>query len=496
MKINKNLLTPEQVAGILQVHVLTVYSYIRRGKLDAIRLGRSYRIFPKDLERFIESNRINKSGLGTQLDGYSNERGTGEIDMFPSNRRVVVTGMGVISPVGLTVSDMWEALISGKSGINYISHFDPTPFDTKFAAEVKGFDPTMYVSRKEAHRMDRFAQFAVVASLQAREAAGLTIDSSNADDTGVVIGNSVCGLFEVADELKVLNAEGPRRISPILAPTMTGDAPPVQVSLILGAKGPNYSLSSACSSSSDAIGHAYEMIRYGQTKIMVAGGTEAPVIPICIAAFNAARALSTRNSEPQLACRPFDVERDGFVLGEGAAIMILEDLNYALERGAPILAEIIGYSATSDAFHITQPSPNGEGATKALTLALKKAGISPNEVDYINAHGTATQLNDKTETKAIKSVFGESAYRIPISATKSMLGHLLGAAGAIEAIICVLAINSGIIPPTINLTHPDPECDLDYVPNQARKVKIQTAVSNSFGFGGHNSVLIFRQYSK
>ena len=414
--------------------------------------------------------------------------------MLDNHRRVAVTGMGVICPLGLTVSDMWEALIAGRSGVDYISHFDPAPFETKFAAEVKGFDPMVYVSRKEAHRMDRFTQFAVVASLQAVEAAGLTIDDSNAEETGVIIGNSVCGLLKVAEQLKVLSEVGPRKISPILAPTMTGDAAPVQVSLILGAKGPNYSPSSACSSSSDSIGQAYEIIRHGEAKIMVAGGTEAPIMPICIAAFNAARALSTKNEEPQKACRPFDAERDGFVLGEGAATIILEDLSYALERGAPILAEITGYSATSDAFHITQPSPNGEGATKALSLALNKAGVSPNEVDYVNAHGSATVLNDKTETHAIKSVFGESAYRIPISANKSMTGHLLGAAGAIEAIICILAINHGVIPPTLNLTCPDPECDLDYVPNKARSVEVTTAVSNSFGFGGHNSVLIFRRY--
>ncbi len=344
--------------------------------------------------------------------------------------------------------------------------------------------------------MDRFTQFAVAASLQAVEAAGLTIDNSNAEETGVIIGNSVCGLLEVAEQLKVLSETGPRKISPILAPTMTGDAAPVQVSLILGAKGPNYSPSSACSSSSDSIGQAYEAIRHGEAKVMIAGGTEAPIMPICIAAFNAARALSTKNDQPQSACRPFDAERDGFVLGEGAATIILEDLNYALERGAPILAEIIGYSANSDAFHITQPSPNGEGASKALSLALKKAGVSPNEVDYINAHGSATVLNDITETHAIKSTFGESAYRIPISASKSMTGHLLGAAGAIEAIMCILAINHGIIPPTLNLTHPDPECDLDYVPNKARPAEVTTAVSNSFGFGGHNSVLVFRRYSE
>ena len=417
-----------------------------------------------------------------------------ETEKLYNHRRVVVTGLGVISPVGLTVADMWTALLSGHSGVDYISTFDPAPFETRFAAEIKGFDPLVYVSRKEAHRMDRFTQFAVAASLQAVAAARLTIDNSNADATGVTIGNSVCGLLEVAKQLKVLDEAGPKKISPILAPTMTGDASSVQVSLILGAKGPNYSTSSACSSSSDSIGLAYETIRHGEAKVMVAGGTEAPIMPICVAAFNAARALSTRNDEPQHACRPFDAERDGFVLGEGAAILVLEELNYALERGGPILAEIVGYSATSDAFHIIQPLPNGEGASKALSLALRKADIRPIEVDYINAHGSATVLNDKTETHAIKSVFGEAAYDIPISATKSMTGHLLGAAGAIEAIICVLAINNGIIPPTINLTHLDPECDLDYVPNQARRVKIQTAISNSFGFGGHNSVLIFRQH--
>ena len=415
--------------------------------------------------------------------------------MIYNHRRVVVTGMGVISPIGLTVSSMWEALISGKSGINYISHFDPAPFETKFAAEVKGFDPLTYVSRREAHRMDRFTQFAVAASLQAVAAAGLTIDDSNTEETGVIIGNSVCGLFEIAEQFKILSEMGPRRINPILAPTMTGDAAPVQISLILGVKGPNYSPSSACSSSSDSIGHAYRIIQYGEAKVMVTGGTEAPIMPICIAAFNAARALSTSNSKPQNACRPFDANRDGFVLGEGAATIILEELDYALERGAPILAEVIGYGATSDAFHITQPSPNGEGATKALNLALKKAGVAPDEVDYINAHGSATVLNDKTETHAFKSAFGASAYRIPISASKSMTGHLLGAAGAIEAIMCILAINHGIIPPTLNLTHPDPECDLDYVPNKARPVEVTTAISNSFGFGGHNSTLIFRRHS-
>jgi 3-oxoacyl-[acyl-carrier-protein] synthase II len=418
-------------------------------------------------------------------------------DVNKNGRRVVVTGMGVISPVGLTVPSMWQALISGKSGVDYITSFDPTPLETKFAAEAKGFDPLVYVSRKEAHRMDRFTQFAVAASLQAVESAGLKIDSSNAEESGVIIGNSVCGLPLVCEQFKILLEEGPRKISPILAPTMTGDAPSVQVSLILGAKGLSYSPSSACSSSSDAIGQAYQAIKAGQAKVMIAGGTETPVLPLIVAAFNAIRALSTSNNGAQAACRPFDAKRDGFVLGEGAAIMVLEDASYAVARGAPILAEILSYSATSDAFHLTQPAPDGEGAARALRLALSGANLSPSDIDYINAHGTATLLNDRTETQAIKSVFngnGHDAYRIPVSATKSMIGHLLGAAGSIEAAICVLAINLGIVPPTINLTHPDPECDLDYVPNVARQVEVKTAMSNSFGFGGHNSVLIFSRY--
>jgi 3-oxoacyl-[acyl-carrier-protein] synthase II len=415
---------------------------------------------------------------------------------LPNNQRVVVTGMGAICAVGLNLAEIWEALVSGKSGIDYISRFDPAPFETKFAAEVKGLDPLTYVSRKEVHRMDRFTQLAVAATFPAVEAAELKIDNSNAEETGVFIGSSVCGLLKVSEQFQILSEAGPRRISPILAPTMTGDAPPVQLSLLLGAKGPNLSMSSACSSSSDAIGHAYNAIRYGEAKIIIAGGTEAPVIPICVAAFNAARALSTNNSSPQNACRPFDAERDGFVLGEGAATLIMERLDYALERGAPILAEILAYTSTSDAFHITQPLPDGSGAAKALSLALKKAGIRPDEVDYINAHGTATQLNDATETQAIKSVFGELAYRIPASANKSMTGHLLGASGALEAIASILTINQGIIPPTINLNNPDSDCDLDYVPHKARKARVNTVVSNSFGFGGHNSVLVFRRYSE
>lgn len=410
-----------------------------------------------------------------------------------TEQRVVITGLGTISPVGLTVADMWETLVSGRSGVDHISSFDTAPFETKVAAEVKGFDAGMYVDRRQAKRMDRFTQFAVAASLQAVEAAGLTINGSNAEETGVIVGNSVCGLLSVVEQVKVLTELGPRKVSPTLAPTMTGDAASVQVSLTLGAKGVNYSPSSACSSGSDAIGQAYEVIRRGHARVVVAGGTEAPVMPLVLAAFGAIRALSTRNGNPQTACRPFDAERDGFVLGEGAAMMVLEDAAYARERGAPILAEIVGYSAVSDAFHLIQPSPNGEGATRAVRLALKRAGLKPGDIDYINAHGTATVLNDLTETAVIKNVFGDRARNIPVSASKSMTGHLLGAAGSIDAVITVLAMNHGVIPPTINLTHPDPECDLDYVPGQARRGKIRTAMSNSFGFGGHNSVLIFRQ---
>jgi len=409
-------------------------------------------------------------------------------------KRVVVTGLGAVSPVGNNVADMWAALVAGKSGIDYITSFDTTEFETRIAGEVKGFDASLYVSRKAVQRMDRFTQFAVAASLQAVQAARLTINAANALDCGVIIGNSVCGLLSISEQYKVLTEKGPSRVSPILAPTMTGDAASVQVSLILGAKGVNFATSSACSSGSDAIGQAYNLILLGDAKIMVAGGTEAPIMPIVIAAFSNIRALSAKNENPQEACRPFDAKRNGFVMAEGAGIVVLEEANHAIERGAPIIAELAGYGATSDAFHLIQPAPDGTSAATAVRLALKKSGISPDEIDYINAHGTATLLNDRTETNVIKTIFGERAKKIPISASKSMIGHLLGASGSIEAVITVLALLHGILPPTINLTHPDPECDLDYVPNVSRKAEIKTAVSNSFGFGGHNSVLIFRKY--
>jgi 3-oxoacyl-[acyl-carrier-protein] synthase II len=342
--------------------------------------------------------------------------------------------------------------------------------------------------------MDRFTQFAVAASLQAVEASRLTIDAANAEETGVIIGDSLGGLLSAIRESKVLEEHGPRRVSPILAPTMIPDAAPVQVSLLLGAKGINYAPSSACASGSDAIGQAYHLICQEKARVIIAGGTEAPIMPLVVAGFGVVRALSRQNENPASACRPFDAERDGFVLGEGAAVMVLEDATFAQERGATILAEIVGYANTSDSFHLTQPAPDGASAARAVKLALDSANVSPGEVDYINAHGTATLLNDRTETNVIKRVFGEYARQIPISASKSMIGHLIGAAGSIEAVITVLAMQHGIIPPTINLNHSDPECDLDYVPNTARKAMINTAVSNSFGFGGHNSVLVFRKY--
>ena len=416
--------------------------------------------------------------------------------MSSMNNRVVVTGFGILCPLGLNVTTSWEGLVAGKSGIDYITLFDPEPFETKFAGEVKGFEPTDYINRKDARRMDRFAQLAVAASLQAVEHAGIKIDPSNQDSMGIIIGSGIGGLTTLFEQTKILIERGPSRVTPFLAPMMIADMAAAQVSIALGVKGPNFCTTSACSSGSDAIGAAYELIKYGDAQAMLAGGSEAIINPIGITAFNALKAISTRNSEPQLASRPFDAERDGFVISEGAGILVLENLAHAQKRGANILAEIIAYGASADAYHVTQPDENGEGAARAMQIALDKARLKPNEVDYINAHGTSTLLNDKVETMAIKTVFGDNAYKIPISSTKSMIGHLIGGAGAVEAAICIMAIQNGVIPPTINLTHPDPECDLDYVPNVARQAKVTTALSNSFGFGGHNSVLVFRQYSE
>jgi len=396
--------------------------------------------------------------------------------------------------LGLNVTSMWESLINGRSGVERITLFDPELFETKIAAEVKGFNAADYLDHKKARHMDRYAHFAVVASLEAVEQARLSFD--DAEEIGVIIGSGIGGLGTLSAQFGVLAERGPRKVSPFLIPMMITDAASGQVSILLGAKGVNFCATSACSSGADAIGEACEIIKRGDAQVMLAGGAEAAITPIGIAAFNAAGALSTRNDEPQKASRPFDVQRDGFVMGEGGAVLVLESLSHARVRGASILAEVLSYGATSDAYHITQPAAGGEGGAKAMQIALKKAGIRPDEIDYINAHGTSTPLNDKSETMAIKTVFGQHAYRIPISSTKSMMGHLIGAAGAIEAIICVLVIQHGVIPPTINLTNPDPECDLDYVPHVSRQQKVTAALSNSFGFGGHNSVLILREYSE
>ncbi|MFC2018331.1 beta-ketoacyl-ACP synthase II [Chloroflexota bacterium] len=416
------------------------------------------------------------------------------MDFINTDDRVVVTGMGMLCPLGKDLAETWDGLVNARSGIDYITLFDTDGYVTKFAGEVKGFVPTDYVSRKDARRMDRFTQLAVAASQQAVKHAKLAINSSNRDNIGVIIGSGVGGLTTLFEQARVLIEKGPDRVSPFLVPMMITDMASAQVSIDLGLKGPNLCITSACSSGSDAIGAAYELIKRGDTPAVIAGGSESIVNPVGISSFNALKALSTRNSDPQLASRPFDAERDGFVIGEGAGILVMESLAHARERGAGILAELVAYGASADAYHMTQPVESGEGAARALRVVLDKGGLATTDIDYINAHGTSTFLNDRMETRAIKAVFGESAYRIPISSTKSMMGHLIGGAGAVEAAICVMVIQSGIIPPTINLTHPDPECDLDYVPNVARRVDVATALSTSFGFGGHNSALIFRRY--
>jgi 3-oxoacyl-[acyl-carrier-protein] synthase II len=416
--------------------------------------------------------------------------------MSSVNNRVVVTGIGTLTPLGLDVNTMWQGLIAGKSGIDHITLFDAALFETKIAGEVKGFEPTNYMGHKDARRMDRFAQLAIAASLQAVEQSEIKISAINQDNIGIVIGSGIGGLTTLFEQTKILLEKGVDRVSPFLIPMMMPNIAAAQVSIVLGVKGPNLCTTSACSSGADAIGVACEIIRRGDAQVMITGGSETIINPVGVSAFNAMKAISTRNSEPQLASRPFDAERNGFVIGEGAGILILESLAFAQSRGAKILAEMIGYGASGDAYHITAPLESGGGAAKAMQMALDKAGVKPNEIDYINAHGTSTQLNDKMETKAIKTVFGAHAYKIPISSTKSMLGHLIGGAGAVEAAIAIMVIQNAVIPPTINLTHPDPECDLDYVPNVARQAKVTTAISNSFGFGGHNSVLVFRKYAE
>jgi len=404
--------------------------------------------------------------------------------------------MGCISPVGNTVKETWASLLAGKSGAGPITHFDASKHKTRFAAEVKGFDPVAFFSAREARKMDRFTQFATVAAMEALAQAGLKIDESNRDRVGVVIGTGIGGIGTIMEQAAVLHERGVDRVSPFLIPMMISDSAAGMIAIRFGARGPNMSIATACATGSNTIGEAAEMIRRGSADAIVAGGAEGALVPITMAGMNVIGALSTRNDDPQSASRPFDKDRDGFLMGEGAGVVILESLESANARGAAILAEINGYGTSDDAHHVSAPAENGAGAALSMQFALDDAGLGVGDIQYINAHGTSTYLNDKSETAAIKTVFGETAYSIPVSSTKSMTGHLLGASGAVEAIFSILAIREGIIPPTINYHTPDPECDLDYVPNQPRKAALRHVMSNSFGFGGHNATLVVGQFAE
>jgi len=408
-------------------------------------------------------------------------------------KRVVVTGMGCLTPLGNDVPSTWAGLKEGRSGIGPITLFDSSKLPVHFAGELKGFDPESVLDRKVARRMDRFQQLAFAATVEALHDAELEITPQNADRIGVVVGSGIGGLQTLTDQFKVLQEKGPSRVSPFLITMMVVDLAPGMISILLGAKGPNFSAVSACATGAHAIGEAAEVIRRCQADVMIAGGAEAGVVEMGMAAFGTMRALSTRNDAPQRASRPFDAQRDGFIMAEGAGILILEDLEHARARGAPILAEIIGYGSTADASHITDPAPGGEGAARAMKQAIERAGLRPEDIQYINAHGTSTPVGDRAETNAIKCVFGEHAFKLPVSSTKSMTGHLLGAAGGVESIFCIQGMLEGFVPPTINYEVPDPECDLDYVPNTGRSVDLDLVMSNSFGFGGHNVSLIFRR---
>jgi len=409
-------------------------------------------------------------------------------------RRVVVTGMGCISPVGNTVKDTWDSLLIGKSGAGPITLFDASRHKTRFAAEVKGFDAVSIFGTREARKMDRFTQFATAVTIEALEQAGLKIDDSNRDRIGVVIGTGIGGIGTIMEQAEVMRERGPDRVSPFLVPMMISDSAAGMLAIRIGVRGPNMALATACASGNNAIGEAMEMIRRGSADAMIAGASEGALVPITMAGMNVMGALSTRNDDPLTASRPFDRDRDGFLMGEGAGILILESLENAQARGATILCELSGYGTTDDAHHISAPAENGAGAAISMQHALDNAGLKVTDINYINAHGTSTPLNDKSETAAIKTVFGEQAYKIPVSSTKSMTGHLLGASGAVESVFSILAIREGMIPATINYQTPDPECDLDYVPNQSRKVGIKHVMSNSFGFGGHNATLVFSQF--
>jgi 3-oxoacyl-[acyl-carrier-protein] synthase II len=409
--------------------------------------------------------------------------------------RVVITGIGVISPLGLDLATAWQNAVAGRSGVGPITLFDASEFDVRFAGEAHGFDATDYMLAKEARRTDRFTHFAIAALEQALVQSGLVVDEHNAHEVGVIMGSGIGGVGSYTQELDVLREKGPRRVSPFLVPMISVDIPAVQTALRTGARGPNMGISSACATSANAIGQAYETIRRGHARAMFTGGFEAAISPIALATFTRMRALSRRNDDPAGASRPFDADRDGFVMAEGGALFVLEDLDFALARGAEPLAELAGYASTSDAMYVTAPDPEGVGVARCMTLALERAGLGPGDVSYINTHGTSTQLGDPAETQAIKRALGDHAYRVPASATKSMHGHLIGGTGALEAALCVQALRTGIIPPTINLETPDPACDLDYVPNQARQAVLDVALSNSIGFGGHNATLVLKAYA-
>ena len=412
----------------------------------------------------------------------------------PHGRRVVVTGVGMVTALGHNASDCWANLVAGTSGIRRVSLFDPEGYECQVAGEVPDFDASLYMERKEARRADRVTQFAFVAAEEALKQSGYLVDEANGKDFAVIVGTAIGGITTLMAEYDTLLTKGPGRVSPFLMPMMLPDMSSGQLSIRLGAKGVNYALISACASGADSIGEAANIIRRGDAEIAVAGGTEAAITPIAMAGFSAAKALSTSNDDPARSSRPFDKTRDGFVLAEGAGMLVVESEEHAIARGATILGELAGYGATSDAFHITQPDENGEGAARAMRKALAEAGLDSDDIDYVNAHGTSTPMNDKLETLALKRVFGEYAYELPISSTKSMTGHSLGAAGAIEAAICILAMQTGIIPPTANYETPDPDCDLDYVPNVARSASLEAVMTNSLGFGGHNASLVFRKY--
>jgi 3-oxoacyl-[acyl-carrier-protein] synthase II len=410
--------------------------------------------------------------------------------------RVVVTGLGILTSLGNDVPSTWEALCQGKSGVGPITSYDTSRFRVHFGAEIKNFDPSVYMDRKAIRRTDPYEHFAIATAKQALIHSGLQITEEIADDVGVYIGSGAGGLVTYQDQFQTLFQRGPDRISPYFPTMSMVNAAPSVISILTGAKGPNFASTSACSSSSNSIGEAWETIRRGDARVMIAGGSEKGLTPVAMAAFDNIHAVSRRNDDPQGASRPFDATRDGFVMGDGSGMLILEELNFARDRGATILAEMVGYGSTADAYHVTEPPPGGVGIARAMRRALQKAGLRPDQVDYICAHGTSTPYNDRAETQAIKNCFAEQAYQVPISSIKSMIGHTMGASGAIGSVTCVMSILTGIIPPTINLHHPDPECDLDYVPNKARQSVVRVAMSNSIGFGGHNACLIFKQFEE